>query len=301
MKKIKILIIIFLLSFININFVNAAECENLNNVYATSNFWRWSNVYLDYGGSNPYQYSMYILNQGSNEYVAYCRNAGQSATKYSYWESPQLMTCKRTVFDPTQGSETITEKAQLAFEKGVVHILQNGYKIGGANKEKYVAANVALRAYEMLWIEFDTNDNNYDRNLNKAMEYYVNLFLDDGTIKGLLDTIDTKLGSSGYTRKEKFANAYSKSEWSSDSNGNITESMKKEIKQLTVDALKEAINYLDNGAASIVWDKSEKKDTQTVGNVREYKATHSYFFEIDKFDSKESSVKMIFSCLNCHY
>lgn len=303
MKKIKILFLITLFSLIKV--VNAAECENLNNVYATKdNFYHSSNIYLDYGGASMYTYSLYTLNEGSNEFVAYCRNAGQSATYPHYSNGSQLMSCKRTVFDPTQGSETVTEKAQLAYEKGIVYILQKGYKIGGTNKEDYVAANVALRAYEMLWTEFDSNDYSYDRNLNKAMEYYANLFLDNATIKGLISTIDKKLGSTSYTRKTKYSNASTKSLWSyntANADNALTEKIKTKITNLAIEALKEAINYLDNGAASIVWNEKakEKKEIKKVGNITEYKATHTYLFEIDKFDSNDSSVKMIFSCSNC--
>ena len=305
-NKITVLILIIICFGINIKIINAAECETLTSVVTPgADFREMSRIYVHYG-TNIYEHTIYKLKdeESGNSFVAYCRNPGVSATSEGSVDPTVNMSCLRTVFDATEKVNTKYEVAELSYEKGIVKILQNGYKLNVSDDIDYIITNSALRIYEMLWLAFDTNDSS-SRKLFTVFQYYVNKFLDDGDIKPKLDEIDALLESDIYTRKNKYLEPASQAIWSTDPSFQDSSKLKtsevdSKIRQMILDALNASIDYLNNGSASITHTGPIKnRNVRTINGKRTYTFKHTYDFKLEKFDSSNSSVKMAFECPDC--
>jgi len=293
MRKIFNIGLSLIILLLNINIVNAAECEELK-MYANSDFWTKMGIYMNYNSKNVY-YSLYKLKDSNGSaYSAYCRNAGVSAGK-SY--DGETFYCDHTVFDATSEDEAVK-----LYDAGVVAILKNGYSTKNpdyntlTSDQAYAATNVALRVYEMLWPDLNTNGNN-NTGLNNAHKYYVNLWLDDPTIQTLLtQTVGSVRG--------KFSNATTVTSWTDSAGTIITDDIVNEAKSLLIKGLEGARYYKENGAASLKGvDQKPVKIKEPVVTDRNgqktYKTSLTYTFEADKFKSSDAYIKINFNCVEC--
>jgi len=212
MKKI-IVVILFVLSLIIGLPVSAKKltCEEVTNdveLRAKEYFYQYqyqnnmTGVWFNYynpsvnGGIMYKFYPVYVLKDNFNaSYVAYCRNPDYS----SGYASNIKYSCKESVFNITENTELKNK-----YDAGVVAILKNGYSAKtnatiygvSSNKSdasKFVSTEVALRIYEMLWEDIDTNNkvSNVDRSL-AAHRWYVNEFLKNEEIKKLMQELNSK-------------------------------------------------------------------------------------------------------------
>lgn len=293
MKKYFNLIVCLLLIIININVVKAEECDSIR-MYANSDFWGQTGLRMNYGSKTNY-YSLYTLKNSSGAaFSSYCRNPGVSAGK-NY--NGQTFYCDHTVFDATSDDETVK-----IYDAGIVEILKKGYSTRNSNStvlssnKEYAATNLALRVYEMLWPDLNTNGNN-NTGVSNAHKYYVNKWLDDETINSLLKSVVGKVRS-------KFSNYIAVTSWT-DGNGTvITEEIEEEAKNLIIKGLEAAKYYKENGAATLkgVDDKPYKEKeavTTDKNNNKNYKTSLTYTFEAEKFKSSNAYIKINFNCKNC--
>lgn len=293
MRKIFNIGLSLIILLLNINIVNAAECEELK-MYANNDFWTKMGIYMNYNSKNV-QYSLYKLKDSSQvAYSAYCRNAGVSAGK-SY--DGETFYCDHTVFDATSEDEMVK-----LYDAGIVAILKEGYSTKNpdynnlTDDKGYAATNVALRVYEMLWPDLNTNGNN-NTGLNNAHKYYVNLWLDEPEIQDLLtQTIGNVRG--------KFSNATTVTSWTDSSGTIITDEIINEAKKLLIKGLEAARYYKENGAASLKGlDHKPVKVKEPVVTDRRgnktYKTSLTYTFEAEKFKSSNAYIKINFNCVEC--
>ena len=296
MKKVLSIIGLSLLLNFNVLIVKADKCEELK-MYANSNFDTRLSIYMNYNRTNDtvnYNFDMYTLTENSATFSIYCRNAGVSAGK-SY--DGEVFYCDHTIFDATSENEEVR-----AYDAGIVQILKNGYSTRNPNYntldgyQGYVATNIALRAYEMLWKNLNTNGNN-NSGLSNAHKYFVNLWLDDPEIQDLL------VESVGSVR-DKFVYTYSVTSFTDASGANITTQIENEARRLLILGLEGAKYYRENGAASLkgVDNKptklKEPVTTDGSGN-KTYKMSLLYTFEADKFKSNDAYINIGFNCANC--
>lgn len=296
MKKVLSIIGLSLLLNFNVSIVKADKCEELK-MYANSNFDTRLSIYMNYNRTNDtvnYNFNMYTLTENSATFSIYCRNAGVSAGK-SY--DGEVFYCDHTIFDATSENEEVR-----AYDAGIVQILKNGYSTRNPNYntldgyQGYVATNIALRAYEMLWKNLNTNGNN-NSGLSNAHKYFVNLWLDDPEIQDLL------VESVGSVR-DKFVYTYSVTSFTDASGANITTQIENEARRLLILGLEGAKYYRENGAASLkgVDNKptklKEPVTTDGSGN-KTYKMSLLYTFEADKFKSNDAYINIGFNCANC--
>ena len=294
MKKVVKLFVLLISLLVGINIVKAdRNCDDIV-MYAQSDFWSRTGVNMNYSGIN-YNFSLYTLKDASGSaFSSYCRNAGISAGK-SY--NGEKFKCKQVVFDTTTSNEI-----RKTYDAGIVEILKNGYSTRnpGATKleknQEYTATNLALRTYEMLWPNINTNGSNSTAN-NKAHHYYANKWLDDTEIQSLLKQ------SVGSVRN-KYTNATTVTSWTLvDSGTNVTTAIEEEARRLVKLGLKAAANYKKNGAATLKWnDKPTKQKSPTItdaNGVTKYETALTYVFTATKFKSKDAYIKMDFSCPQC--
>ncbi len=296
MKKVLSVIGLSLLLNFNVSIVKADKCEELK-MYANSNFDTKSSIYMNYNRSNDtvnYNFDMYTLTENSATFSIYCRNAGVSAGK-SY--DGEVFYCDHKIFDATSENEEVR-----AYDAGIVQILKNGYSTRNPNYntldgyQGYVATNIALRAYEMLWKNLNTNGNN-NSGLSNAHKYFVNLWLDDPEIQDLL------VESVGSVR-DKFDYTYSVTSFTDASGANITTQIENEARRLLILGLEGAKYYRENGAASLKGVDSKptklKEPVTTDGSGNKtYKMSLLYTFEADKFKSNDAYINIGFNCANC--
>lgn len=293
MKKYFNLIVCLLLIIININVVKAEECDSIR-MYANSDFWGQTGLRMNYGSKTNY-YSLYTLKNSSGAaFSSYCRNPGISAGK-NY--NGQTFYCDHTVFDATSDDETVK-----IYDAGIVEILKKGYSTRNSNStvlssnKEYAATNLALRIYEMLWPDLNTNGNN-NTGVSNAHKYYVNKWLDDETINSLLKSVVGKVRS-------KFSNYITVTSWT-DSNGTaVTSEVESEAKRLVILGLEAAKYYKENGAATLkgVDDKPIKEKDAVItdeNGVKSYRTSLTYRFEVDKFKSSNAYIKINFNCYDC--
>lgn len=289
--KISSLIIAIILS---VNIVQAEECENLK-MYAKSDFSSYGDILMKYGSNNNYYYIHKLKDSLGATFSAYCRNAGIFGGKYPEEVSVEF-SCDHTVFDATSENETIR-----TYDAGIIAILKNGYSTRNSNStplttdREYAATNVALRAYEMFWPNINSNGDNGTK-LNKAHQYYVNLWLGDDQIQKLLKETVGEVRS-------KFSTATTVESWTE--NGVvITGEIENEAKRLVILGLEAAKYYKENGAASLKgvdqkpYKEKESVKTDSDGN-KEYKTSLTYTFEADKFKSNDAYIKINFECGEC--
>jgi len=308
-KCLKFLIILWMLS-IGI-FVHAKDaCENIAINAKPNVFHQNSNVILKFSGSSrSYQYAFYTLSEGGKNFFAYCRHAGKCASDNNcngYVSTTQSFNCQKQLFDPTIKPTTVPEKATKAYEKGLITIIQNGYDWGGDKTTvEYVATNVALRTYEMLWLEENKNTSNENHKLNKPMQYYANMWIGDLDVQNKINTLNNYLGGS-YLRTEKFYGASTSVEWLSNGTKLAETTMNPLIYKLVKDGLDAAIAYLHpqtGGSAWINWNEEAKTVrnlvTEDTNHNRVYKITNTHTFEIEKFTSSLAKINLNFTCENC--
>ena len=294
MKKVVKAFILIISLFMGINVVKAdRDCDDIV-MYANSDFWSRTGINMNYSGIN-YNFSLYTLKDASGSaFSSYCRNAGISAGK-SY--DGQKFKCKQVVFDTTTSNET-----RKTYDAGIVEILKNGYSTRNPNtlklekNQEYTATNLALRTYEMLWPNINTNGSNSTGN-NKAHQYYANKWLDDAEIQSLLKQ------SVGSVRA-KYSNATTVTSWTIAETGvNVTTAIEEEAKRLVKLGLQAAANYKKNGAATLTWnDKPTKQKSPTItdaSGVTKYETALTYVFTATKFKSKDAYINMNFECSDC--
>lgn len=312
-KSIKLLLGLALL--FNIQYAKAEEatsCEYLNLNAVPGIFDARTNYILHYINNtddgnkynNSINYAIYQLTSSdtNKSYVAYCRNAGKCATNdcKASITTTQPFKCTKKVFDPSLAAETVAEKGTKAYEKGIIEILKQGYKNDSAtNYETYVAANVALRAYELMWENESTNGFALNHKTNKVMKYYTNLLINDATVKSKSTEVNTLLNRN-YIKMSAYDKFNELTSWNEDAA--LTERIKNKVHSLVISALDASIEYLKEGAANITWNKKAVKTTMkktTNGDTTYYERGYSYNFKIENFTSDKASIKMEFECADC--
>lgn len=286
--KISSLITAILLS---VNIVKAEECENLR-MYANSDFDSFENLKMHYSDA-PYFHFYKLKDSSGAAFSAYCRNAGWTAAQKYVGQS---FYCDHTVFDATSEDEIVK-----IYDAGIIAILKNGYSTRNSNPttlttdREYVATNVALRVYEMLWPDLNTNGSN-NATSYRAHQYYANLWLDDAQIQTLLKETVGKV-------RNKFSDAIVVNSWT-DNGVVVTSEIENEAKKLVIKGLEAAKYYKQNGAASLKgvdqkpYKEKEAVSTDSNGN-KTYKTSLTYTFEADKFKSKDAYIKINFGCSEC--
>ncbi len=148
----------------------------------------------------PISYAQYILKDLSEKkYTAYCRNPGlpTGANEINDDGISELIPgvafyCKEKLLDPN-----IDSLEKRAYDAGILAILNDGYGVQnknykGDNDLDYVKTNLALRVYEMIWKNQDTNGNNTE-DFYYAHAYYVNRFIKYYDISSVIQEINKKL------------------------------------------------------------------------------------------------------------
>lgn len=310
-KSFKLILVIALLLLVNIQNVKAESVSAGGNVkiYARPlEFVYKTGFEMSYeGGWRPYDFDFYTLTgENGEKYVAYCRNASASATSEggNNISVEQQFEYKNKVFDPNVEANTPAEKAEKAYEKGIIEILQrgyNGYKNGGNNNyETYIIANIAMRTFEMMWEREDTNSPKYESALNKAMKYYTNIMIYDAAVQRYAKEINSLLGSK-YVRssgEDAYTNVNEVLNW--DGNSELTERIRMGAYNLVKNAFTASIKYLEEGAASLTWNEKPLTTKMPVTDDTEnYESVYTYNFDVKNFTSRNSSIKMDFICNDC--
>jgi len=299
----KILILITLIVIFGINKVHAVSCDDLK-VYASSGFGANYISGIKYSYKNyynnliDYDYHKYVLkDSGGSSFSSYCRHAGKSTGNKSGEETEYV--CEKKVFDTSVNNDT-----KNRYEAGVLAILENGYST--RNNKTYqnesveiIATDIALRAYEMLWPDFnnnsavDGNSCNSSKYILRAQIYFTNLFIGDSGVKSLIKSavgsVRDKISCERTVEKITY-------------NGtDVTTTVKNRAKQLVTDGLNAAIYYKNNGAASVSTSgpKSNILEKKYEDSVKMYKKTVTYTFDINKFKNATSKVDLVFNCPNC--
>jgi len=304
MKRFFKITFLTLLLFIGINKVNAANCDDLV-MYAQSDFaGHATGITLKYenqeGALGWRKYSYYNLKDGNGAaFSSYCRNPGRSAGKIKGAAQTEFK-CQSTVSASIGESET-----RKAYNAGILAILENGYSTRssgvaylGDNEKEKVATGIALRSFEMFW---SLNSNTEPSSSNcKSLHYlygpelyYANKWLADSDIKPL---IQSAVGS--------VRGAYScatEVQSISQNNVEIKNIIDNEVKRLLILGLNAAIDYNNNGVASVSWtpvDETILETTRSDGQ-KYYTKEASYTFNIKNFKSSGAYVNLILDCPTC--
>lgn len=298
-KKLKFLTALMLLLNVNVVLADEDRTEQCKNTIlsAQSNFSNGSGVTVNFwyrdkfNGTGDWlqmvnEYTYYQLNGEGRQYIAFCRNPGASPGAGSFY-------CKKSLFNVSGDASSEAEKSNKAYEKGIIEILRNGAKEGSSGIE-FAQTTLALRVFEKYWmLEADNGKYNNQRQ-NQLIKYYRDLWLDDSEIKGNVDEVSSKLGSSYVRTSKEFTTPKDNAEiqnWMA--GGDVTSEMESGAKALVSQAFDASLDYLENGAASISWKKKGAR-SKSGDNV---KYTHT--FKIDKFTSSNASIKAEVECTDC--
>ncbi len=303
MKKLKCIILIAALAIFNVRVVEAAEdkCADLK-LYAKSDYLGTTNVYMKYHTSvtNTHPYYTYTFTDNHQLYAVYCRNAGFSA---GHDANVKTYNCSDTVFDPTDTNEN-----KKAYDAGIMEILMSGYSKENASEYTsttglsadagYVATNVAIRVFELLWRTQNTNGGN-GKASNLAHQYIANLILSDSELQPLIKEATGEI-------RDKFKNTLTVDGWTVNGTnvGNDTNNpVYKEARRLIKLALEATIEYRKEGAATIeVINRKpiiQKKTIKNGENSSTYEASLTYNFKIENFRSENAYARVSFECPNC--
>lgn len=145
MKKLKKILLGILIFFIGVSYVYADTCSNIGSLTAQNDFDTHLGITID-GNAGEHKryinYHIYKLKGNGKEYIAFCRNAGLNAGAEGKGET---FTCNGTV------SKSVSSAKNKAMNAGIIEIINNGYGKSGSSSVEYIATNVALRVFEMMW------------------------------------------------------------------------------------------------------------------------------------------------------
>lgn len=298
-KKLKLFTALMLLFNVNVVLADEDRTEQCKNTIlsAQENFSNGSGVTVNFwyrdkfnGTGNWLQmineYTYYELTGEERTYIAFCRNPGANPGAGKFY-------CKKTLFNVSGDASNEAEKSNKAYEKGIIEILRNGAKEGSDGIE-FAQTTLALRVFEKYWM-FEADNGMYNnQRQNQLIKYYRDLWLDDPEIKEKVDTAASKLGSLYIRTSKEFTTPKDNAEiqnWMA--GGDVTAEMERGAKALVSQAFDGALDYLENGAASIAWKKKAARSKSGDG----VKYTHT--FKIDKFTSSNASIKAEVICEAC--
>lgn len=327
MKKIKYLLILVITLIIPFSIARAEQdCSNIEYNYNVgySYFRRESKTYKEYYGAKDHDYLMFYLyntNVIEKGKPAFCRNPGWMTGAYTDGvpESEKwnfTFKCTRVIFDTFENSESssnhITSEKLRTYDAGIVKIIKKGFgDLDEKEDFRYVATNVALRIYEILWPEFNSNGSN-DHDEYKVFLYYARKWLDenkldirskikaasgndyDYLINNIPKVCET-LGCCNTSSCNNTLNIHA-------NNGKTSDLLDMAI-DLVIKGLDAAIDYKNNGAASIKYNSTpltEKKASIKDDNgITTYETNVTYTFDVNNFTTSTASVKLFFNCSNC--
>lgn len=298
-KKLKLFTALMLLFNVNVVLADEDRTEQCKNTIlsAQENFSNGSGVTVNFwyrdkfnGTGNWLQmineYTYYELTGEERTYIAFCRNPGANPGAGKFY-------CKKTLFNVSGDASNEAEKSNKAYEKGIIEILRNGAKEGSSGIE-FAQTTLALRVFEKYWM-FEADNGMYNnQRQNQLIKYYRDLWLDDSEIKEKVDSVASKLGSLYIRTSKEFTTPKDNAEiqnWMA--GGDVTAEMESGAKALVSQAFDGALDYLENGAASIAWKKKAARGKSKDG----VKYTHT--FKIDKFTSSNASIKAEVICEAC--
>ncbi len=297
MKKTYKYIILIIITCIFMKTTYAESCDGIT-FWAQSNFSTPTNVNLNGTGNEILRVTDQKI--GGNLYTSYCINPGFSPgiPKNRYGNSiyPTEFTCMGKLLDGNGSAE------KLAYEYGAIALINSGISMqNGVNKnngnmgvtEENIATTMALRLYSMFWPgQYDNNDNNSD--LYKRYKWYFNKYRTDETINSKA----SKLNNSYNIRMNDLTNVNSNINWS----GIDRNSLENEVKRLIIAGLNGAINYTENGIASITWNSAPIVNNSNTeydsANNAIHKSSVTYTFKAKNFNNSPS-LKINFNCENC--
>lgn len=308
MKKFitKILLFITILFIGTTNVYASKSCDEIGSLVATSDF--GSNLSIgmysakehgDGSGHYSYYYQTYALSGNGNKYVAFCREAGLNSGK----DLGTSFRCKDEV------SESLSSDLNAAFNAGVIAIIDNGYGNKGSDAASYIATNVALRVYDMIWPgkfkgDARSNPSKYGKDPLALADMHRSLFqlyMKDSDITGYIDSINSNHSSWGLKKnisQGEEENAFY--QWT-----NSNDSINTTAKDLLKIGLKAASEHKNEGNASIDWGTPIESTSSTLDGKNENKKTVRYTltlkdFDLDKIGQKGGpTFKLSFDCEDC--
>ena len=287
--------------FIGISTVKATTCDDINMI-ADADFKKggiatFSYTYTKNGanrdGGDDYTYYK-LKDQNSGKYFAsFCRNAGYGNGQIG--NNTTKFTCKQSVYNDTDSDQN------RAYALGILSILKNGANTSNADNVSYVATTVALRSYEMLWENINTNKTYSGAYANQkgsaighlrfnfAHTYYTNLWLNEFDFTGLQNWIVSK---SKYTNNTEVGTLKS-------AGFNIS-GVEDKARTLVKGAIEAAKKY--NQVAKLSIGNAKLSQIETSDNnsgTTTRKRSVTYDLTLENFNSNGAFVRTVFNCQNC--
>ncbi len=302
-KNFKLIITLIIAIFIGVNITQARSCDDIlmyKHDYSKTEIYVHSPELSYYG----YNYGHWELGDSEAMFASFCRNPG----KHSGFGTGANFVCKEVVFDSDD------PHTKQVYDAGVIEILRNGYSVENRSggEQEFVATAVAIRAYEKLWPDIDTNGK--DAWNDPGYKVYLDMFnyvakdLVDGSseIKGLIAELRTKGNNIQIPPCNMGVNCSTVNSFTSGSGRsgiNITDAIYGEARRLMSLGLKAALDFEENGSASVNYnadgvDMGSSSKRNEDGTIT-YKKAIGYTFNIEKFDSSDSYVKLEFDCPSC--
>ena len=314
MKKLKIKLLLFLLTFIFFNKSVYAKFECSINLGARKESLVTSSIKLEWyhfdktKAVDQIWHEYYLMDKNTSQFIpAYCRESGRTT---GFTETPVNFVCNDNngvIFDTDFDEPNV----RLYYDAGLMEILVKGYSnlenhqsaiyylsednYQLTNEEAYTATVIALRAYEMLWPDIAQNLY-YTKLYNAPFLYYANTFRNDyvSTIKTITGKEPNRISQDGGPSKWLIGGV------------DHTNYIVKFAKQLVDAGMNKALEFYKNPVVAKINVKQSASSRTTVttvpnSNKKTYSFTDTYQINVENFLTNGNSYINIsgIDCSNC--